>query len=95
MYWVLSHTVHAFRKEHFSLALVKIQLSPSSLEIGKGKLTVGKIYGGLLILENWKTTKFGRIPSSQRPVSGNPRTSSRQLLYFLTSLGLKAKYHST
>ena len=39
-----------------------------SLEIGKGKLTVGKIYGGLLILENWKTTKFGRIPNSQRPV---------------------------
>ena len=37
-------------------------------EIGKGKLTVGKIYGGLLILENWKTTKFGRIPNSQRPV---------------------------
>ena len=39
-----------------------------SIEIGKGKLTVGKIYGGLLILENWKTTKFGRIPNSQRPV---------------------------
>ena len=38
-------------------------------EIGKGKLTVGKIYGGLLILENWKTTKFGRLPSSERPVS--------------------------
>ena len=38
------------------------------LEIGKGRLTVGKIYGGLLILENWKTTKFGRLPSSERPV---------------------------
>ena len=38
-------------------------------EIGKGKLTVGKIYGGLLILENWKTTKFGKIPNSQRPVN--------------------------
>ena len=32
------------------------------LEIGKGKLTVGKIYGGLLILENWKQTKFGGLP---------------------------------
>ena len=31
-------------------------------EIGKGKLTVGKIYGGLLILENWKQTKFGGLP---------------------------------
>ena len=29
-------------------------------EIGKGRLTVGKIYGGLLILENWKATKFGK-----------------------------------
>lgn len=42
-------------------------LVPPQDEIGKGKLTVGKIYGGLLILENWKTTKFGRIPNSQRP----------------------------
>lgn len=31
-------------------------------EIGKGRLTVGKIYGGLLILENWKATKFGKTP---------------------------------
>ncbi len=34
-------------------------------DIGKGKLTVGKIYGGLLILENWKATKFGNMPSSK------------------------------
>ena len=33
------------------------------LEIGKGRLTVGKIYGGLLILENWKATKFGKTMS--------------------------------
>lgn len=32
-------------------------------DIGKGKLTVGKIYGGLLILENWKASKFGNIPT--------------------------------
>ena len=31
-------------------------------EIGKGKLTVGKIYGGLLLLENWKQSKFGSSP---------------------------------
>ena len=31
-------------------------------DIGKGKLTVGKIYGGLLILENWKQSKFGNMP---------------------------------
>jgi hypothetical protein len=62
------------------LVLLLLKKSPSFLEIGKGKLTVGKIYGGLLILENWKTTKFGRIPSSQRPVSGNPRTSRKLLI---------------
>jgi hypothetical protein len=31
-------------------------------DIGKGRLTVGKIYGGLLILENWKSSKFGNGP---------------------------------
>ncbi len=31
-------------------------------DIGRGKLTVGKIYGGLLILENWKSSKFGNVP---------------------------------
>lgn len=36
-------------------------LIPSTPNIGKGKLTVGKIYGGLLILENWKQSKFGTI----------------------------------
>ena len=38
-------------------------------EIGKGRLTVGKIYGGLLILENWKATKFGKTPMSDVVVS--------------------------
>merc|ERR1719325_424669 len=36
-------------------------LVPTTRDIGKGKLTVGKIYGGLLILENWKQTKFGTV----------------------------------
>ena len=35
------------------------------LDIGKGKLTVGKIYGGLLIYENWKVTKFGNLPNQK------------------------------
>ena len=38
---------------------------------------MGKIYGGLLILENWKTTKFGRIPNSQRPVNSNFSLSTK------------------
>ena len=28
---------------------------------GVGKLTVGKLYGGVLIHDNWKQTKFGQI----------------------------------
>lgn len=31
-------------------------------ELRNGRLTVGKIYAGFLILENWKTTRFGQIP---------------------------------
>lgn len=31
------------------------------LDTGRGKLTVGKLYGGILIHENWRNTKFGQI----------------------------------
>ncbi|XP_050685852.1 voltage-dependent calcium channel type A subunit alpha-1-like isoform X27 [Eriocheir sinensis] len=37
---------------------------PPDDELKYEKLTVGKIYGGLLILENWKTTRFGQIQPS-------------------------------
>ena len=30
-------------------------------DTGVGKLTVGKLYGGILIHENWRNTKFGSI----------------------------------
>ena len=29
---------------------------------------MGKIYGGLLILENWKATKFGKVAMSEAQV---------------------------
>ncbi|XP_050531904.1 voltage-dependent calcium channel type A subunit alpha-1 isoform X4 [Daktulosphaira vitifoliae] len=32
--------------------------------LNAGKLTVGKIYAGLLILESWKSTRFGQIEST-------------------------------
>ncbi|KAH9397655.1 hypothetical protein TYRP_003978, partial [Tyrophagus putrescentiae] len=38
------------------------KLIPPNLELRNGRLTVGKIYAGFLILENWKTTRFGQIP---------------------------------
>ena len=33
----------------------------SFTDTGVGKLTVGKLYGGILIHENWRNTKFGSI----------------------------------
>lgn len=33
-------------------------------ELNVGKLTVGKVYGGLLILENWKATRFGQVEAT-------------------------------
>ncbi|XP_076386540.1 calcium voltage-gated channel subunit cacophony isoform X8 [Megachile rotundata] len=41
-------------------------LIPKNEELGRGKMTVGKIYVCLLILESWRTTKFGQIkPTGQ------------------------------
>ena len=38
-------------------------LVPPKTQLNTGKLTIGKIYAGLLILESWKTTRFGQIES--------------------------------
>ena len=35
-------------------------------------MTVGKIYGGLLIFENWKTTKFGNVPFPKVTIKVSP-----------------------
>ncbi|XP_075226266.1 voltage-dependent calcium channel type A subunit alpha-1-like [Lycorma delicatula] len=45
-------------------------LIPRNEELGKNKLTVGKIYAGLLILESWRSTRFGQIESSGPPGFG-------------------------
>ena len=50
-------------------------LVPRSDELNAGKLSVGKIYGGLLILESWRNTKFGQL-ETDAPVS-----KSIQLLF--------------
>ncbi|CAO1437735.1 unnamed protein product [Diamesa serratosioi] len=36
-------------------------LVPRNNVLNSGKLTVGKIYAGLLILESWRNTKFGQL----------------------------------
>lgn len=35
-------------------------LVPKNDVLNKNHLTVGKIYGGLLILESWRNTRFGK-----------------------------------
>ncbi|XP_040575808.1 voltage-dependent calcium channel type A subunit alpha-1 isoform X2 [Lepeophtheirus salmonis] len=56
-------------------------LVPPSSETGPNKLTVGKIFGGMLILENWKITKFGSTPVTKKNLPNgdaglNPTKSS-------------------
>jgi len=45
-------------------------------ELNKGKMTVGKIYAALLILESWRTTRFGRLETAGIPVSEPPKNTS-------------------
>lgn len=50
-------------------------LVPRNTVLNSGKLTVGKIYAGLLILESWRNTRFGQIDSGL-PVSASCRKLS-------------------
>ncbi|XP_038208535.1 voltage-dependent calcium channel type A subunit alpha-1 isoform X3 [Zerene cesonia] len=43
-------------------------LVPRSDVLNAGKLTVGKIYAGLLILESWRSTRFGQTEPQGVPV---------------------------
>ena len=60
-----------------SRSLACILLSNASFilsETGPSKLSVGKIFGGMLILENWKLTRFTQNPHMKKslvPVSYN------------------------
>ncbi|XP_054715449.1 voltage-dependent calcium channel type A subunit alpha-1-like [Uloborus diversus] len=65
------------------------RLVPPNEVLGTKQLTVGKIYAGLLIIENWRATRFGKIPGpnalsespSQSPhPSDSPRPSLLQRL---------------
>ena len=40
---------------------VNIYLFPFNSVTGPGRLTVGKLYGGILIYEIWKTTRFSNL----------------------------------
>nr|XP_042909199.1 voltage-dependent calcium channel type A subunit alpha-1 isoform X2 [Parasteatoda tepidariorum] len=49
------------------------RLVPPPEAVGTKQLTVGKIYAGLLLLENWKQTRFGKNPGNA--LSENPSQS--------------------
>lgn len=63
-------------------------LVPRNDVLNTGKLTVGKIYAGLLILESWRSTRFGQMEPQGVPVSHSNihYLSSRLLLYTLYKL---------
>lgn len=44
-------------------------LVPPRDQLNNGKLTVGKIYAGLLILESWRSTRFGQMEPTGASVS--------------------------
>ncbi len=44
----------------------------SFAETGPNRLTVGKIYGGMLILENWKMTRFAALPPARKGLPVSP-----------------------
>lgn len=44
-------------------------LVPPNDQLNTGKMTIGKIYAGLLILESWRSTRFGQIEPAGIPVS--------------------------
>ncbi|KAK9704037.1 Voltage-dependent L-type calcium channel, IQ-associated [Popillia japonica] len=52
-------------------------LVPPNDQLNTGKLTVGKIYAGLLILESWRTTKFGQMEPTGVPVMEDIISSRR------------------
>lgn len=62
-------------------------LVPRNDELNTGKLTVGKIYAGLLILESWRNTKFGQL-ETDAPVSKAPPLIDNKKFYFLPTVPL-------
>ncbi|XP_011879621.1 PREDICTED: voltage-dependent calcium channel type A subunit alpha-1-like isoform X6 [Vollenhovia emeryi] len=52
-------------------------LIPRNEELGRDKLTVGKIYVCLLILESWRSTKFGQLKSAEQDLQDVIPSDSR------------------
>ena len=63
-------------------------LVPYTPSIGRGRLTVGKIYGGLLILDNWKQTKFGNVRPALAKVRSYRKYTLPTHFHFLDGIGI-------
>ena len=63
-------------------------LVPPPEDTGPGKLTVGKVYGGMLILENWKLSRFGQGFNTNKglPVSSSFHTKFDKVIPFFFDL---------
>ena len=63
-------------------------LVPPPEDTGPGKLTVGKVYGGMLILENWKLSRFGQGFNTNKglPVSSSIHTNFDKVISFFSDL---------
>ena len=51
---------------------------------GTGHLTVGKLYGGILIHDNWRKTKFGQIEELRKQV--NIHFNRKTIRYILRNI---------
>ncbi|XP_031338410.1 voltage-dependent calcium channel type A subunit alpha-1 isoform X23 [Photinus pyralis] len=62
-------------------------LVPPSDQLNNGKLTVGKIYGALLILESWRSTRFGQMEPTGPPDYGNSPSANHAVMELQEALG--------
>ncbi|KAL0121152.1 hypothetical protein PUN28_008671 [Cardiocondyla obscurior] len=73
-------------------------LIPRNEELGRDKLTVGKIYVCLLILESWRSTKFGQLKSAeqdlQEVIPSDSRAGSIESLTHPGDRGLRTLHPS-
>ena len=74
-------------RTHHKLVLSSFLFSLFLSETGPNRLTVGKIYGGMLILENWKQTKFSALTGFRKLMPVNNKQplmsySSRNSMHF-------------
>ncbi|XP_057659985.1 voltage-dependent calcium channel type A subunit alpha-1 isoform X22 [Diorhabda carinulata] len=62
-------------------------LVPPNDQLNAGKLTVGKIYAGLLILESWRSTRFGQVEPTGIPGFGNSPSANTAAMEFQDIIG--------